>query len=265
MRGFTVAHFAPTVPEREVVPHTHEEAHAVLVLDGAYLTAASKDPCGAPCLVYNPPGTTHRDRFVSLGGRFVTLSISRRALERVAEWTELPERPVLAAAPVVALARRLSREIAAADASAPIVEGLATELLARFGTSRPVERGAPPGWLRRAKELLRDACGDDLSLGEIAAVAGVHPVHLTRAFRRHFRCAPGDYLRRCRLERAAALLVETRAPLAEIADRSGFADQSHLSRRFKRAFGETPRAYRALRRAAAPVFVPFKTDETSKS
>lgn len=68
--GFALARMRPTVPEREVVRHTQEEAHFGLVTDGAYLSTARGAPavCDPPTLIYNPPGTTHRDRFLTDGG-----------------------------------------------------------------------------------------------------------------------------------------------------------------------------------------------------
>jgi len=67
----------------------------------------------------------------------------------------------------------------------------------------------------------------------------VHPVHLAAAFRRHFGCTPGAYLRRARVERAAAML-KRRLSLAEVALRCGFADQSHMTHAFRRTLGVTP-------------------------
>lgn len=72
----------------------------------------------------------------------------------------------------------------------------------------------------------------------------MHPVHLTRTFRRFFGCTPGEYLRERRLEKAASLLAGSRLPLSEVALESGFADQSHLAKAFKRAYGVTPSEYR---------------------
>lgn len=247
VRGFSLAEREPTVPERQVVRHTHEEAHFVLVLAGAYVTTARQAPevCERPMLIYNPPGTTHRDRFRSAEGRFFTLSVAAPTLRHAAECVRLPEAPTVLPAETVATARRLAREASAGDgASLLLVEGLALELLGRTGSAGAPERGAPPPWLEKARQRLADACGDEVTIAEVAAAAGVHPVHLARSFRRHFRCTPGDYLRRCRLERAAALLAQSAWTIAEVALQAGFADQSHLSRCFKRAFGETPRGYR---------------------
>jgi AraC family transcriptional regulator len=121
---------------------------------------------------------------------------------------------------------------------------LCAELLAEVARRAAALPSSPPRWLRRVRELLRDRCDEELSIAALADEAGVHAIYLARCFRRFFGCAPGDYLRLCRLERARSLLADTRCTLAEIAQRTGFVDQSHLGKAFKRSFGVTPGAYR---------------------
>ncbi|MCP6275069.1 helix-turn-helix domain-containing protein, partial [Klebsiella pneumoniae] len=67
---------------------------------------------------------------------------------------------------------------------------------------------------------------------------------LTRAFKAAFGLAPHAYLVQLRLSRARRLLADGLSP-AETAAALGFADQSHLGRWFRRAYGLTPAAYRA--------------------
>jgi AraC family transcriptional regulator len=73
---------------------------------------------------------------------------------------------------------------------------------------------------------------------------GVHPTHLGRVFRAHYGVSVGEYGRRFRLARAATELARTDMPVAVIATRAGFADQSHFTRLFKRYAGTTPARYR---------------------
>ncbi len=82
------------------------------------------------------------------------------------------------------------------------------------------------------------------SLSEIAGAAGVHPVHLSREFRRFYACTVSDFMRKLRIEHASHLLADTETPLAEIAMICGFADQSHFSAVFKREVGLTPSRFR---------------------
>jgi AraC-like DNA-binding protein len=81
-------------------------------------------------------------------------------------------------------------------------------------------------------------------LREAARLAGLHPVHFSRAFHRHLGTTPNVYRRRARLRRASTLLLAGSASLATIAQSCGFSDQSHLTRTFSAALGLTPAAYR---------------------
>jgi AraC family transcriptional regulator len=255
--GFALAHRRADTVE-EVRTHTHETAHFILLLDGPYVSSAkgAPDVCTRPTLVYNPPGTTHRDRFHAVNGRFsgrfFSLSVDAERMDSIAAQVPLAEAAVCLADPhALALAGRLARECRAWDAASPLVaEGLALELMAQVARrASPLPAAAPP-WLRRARELLRDRCAGPVSVAEVAGECGVHPVHLARMFRRFFACTPGEYLRRCRTERAAALLRDTRVGLSEVALRAGFADQSQMTRHFGRAHGVTPAAYRRLLRGS---------------
>jgi len=72
------------------------------------------------------------------------------------------------------------------------------------------------------------------------------PVALARAFRRALGCSITCYRRRAQLRRAASLLSESRMALADVALETGFADQSHFCRIFKREIGVSPARYRAF-------------------
>ena len=69
----------------------------------------------------------------------------------------------------------------------------------------------------------------------------------------------GEYRRRRRLDYARRKLADPRLSLAEVAIDAGFADQSHLTRAFRRVTGVTPGQYRASMAAVQPTFLTFKT------
>ena len=250
--GFELTRMWPTVPEREVERHTHEDAHFILVTRGTYLSTALGAPavCDPPALIYNPPGTTHRDRFLSDWGRFVTISVTDATLREAREVLPLPDHALFLGPAAVAAACRIPGMAWDPDgAGALAIESLCLGLLDDTARNAGPSRPRPPRWLGQARELLHDQCSEDLSVASIAAALGVHPVHLTRAFRVHFRITPGDYLRRCRLEKAAGLLAGSSAPLSDVALACGFCDQSHLTRAFRRAYRTTPGAYRRAKPA----------------
>ena len=95
----------------------------------------------------------------------------------------------------------------------------------------------------RARDYLHAHYQQNIGLDDIAAVAGVDRFRLSRAFKAAFGIAPYAYLVQLRLARARQLLRLGRAPVDVAAD-LGFADQSHLGRWFRRAYGFTPAAYR---------------------
>lgn len=237
-------------PDRNVIieRHTHEEAHFIVLLDGHYVSSArdAGHIVGGPALIYNPPGTTHRDRFERPEGRFFAVSVARDRHASVAsEMPMLPAAVRLARREAVALGQRLvAEQLAWSPGSKLVAEGLCVELLAEVARRAASLPASPPRWLRRIRELLHDRCDEDLSIAALAAEADVHAIYLARCFRRFFGCAPGDYLRLCRVERARSLLADSRCTLAEVAQRAGFVDQSHLGKAFKRSFGMTPGAYR---------------------
>lgn len=102
-----------------------------------------------------------------------------------------------------------------------------------------------PHWLERVKNILEQRFAEPYKLSEIAAEAGVHPVHLAREFRKHYGSSVGEYLRKVRIEYACRELMGSNVAVANIASAAGFADQSHFSRTFKRLRGMTPGRYRA--------------------
>ena len=102
-----------------------------------------------------------------------------------------------------------------------------------------------PQWLEKVRNILEQRFAEPFKLSEIAAEAGVHPVHLAREFRKHYGTSVGEYLRRVRIEYACRELMGSNAAVTNIAFAAGFADQSHFSRTFKRLCGTTPGRYRA--------------------
>jgi AraC-like DNA-binding protein len=103
-----------------------------------------------------------------------------------------------------------------------------------------------PSAFRRARELLHDPDRHAISLGELAAEAGLSPYHLLRVFKLQTGLPPHQYHLNLRLERGRQLLREG-CGIAEAAARTGFADQSHFTRGFRRVFGVTPGHYRTAR------------------
>ena len=95
---------------------------------------------------------------------------------------------------------------------------------------------------RRVLEMIDAALDARLTIDVLAREVGLSPAHFARAFKETLGRAPHQYLLALRLERARRLIETSQQSLSEIAQRTGFADQAHLTRLFKRAFGTTPGA-----------------------
>jgi AraC family transcriptional regulator len=131
---------------------------------------------------------------------------------------------------------------------------LATALatcLVRHSSAAPMPRalrgGLPGAKLKLAISFIEDHLGQKLSLGGIAAVAGVSMTHFKAAFRESMGVPVHQYIIQRRVERAKALLRESRLSVGEIASQTGFAHQSHLAFHTRRMMGYSPRALRSSR------------------
>jgi AraC family transcriptional regulator len=227
--------------------HAHERAFFCLTLDGAYTERtlrAGEVAYGPWTAVFHPAGEIHVTRMGASGGRILNVEVDPDRLDEAAALA--PSSGASAdhgGGEIVWLLARLRRAVRAGDASGNLdAEALGTELVSTV-TRASHRDGRPPRWLARVTERLAEA-GPEPSVRELAREAGVHPVHVARAFRRFHGVPPGTWRQRHRVRRACALLVSGGLSIAEAAATAGFADQSHLTRALKSVLGETPAAFR---------------------
>jgi AraC family transcriptional regulator len=202
-----------------------------------------------PSMVLTEPAEERHDNVFGTGGaRVLVVQPDGRRLEELRPFAGFLNRiNHVADLEAGLIARRLVGEVARPDAVTPLaVEALGLELIAVV--ARRFEPGgamrAAPRWLEHVRERLHDAFDEPATLAELSAIAGVHPGHLTRVFRRAYGRSIGAYQRGARLDWAAGQIAAG-ASLASVSSSAGFADQSHFTRAFKRQFGRTPGQYRA--------------------
>lgn len=97
----------------------------------------------------------------------------------------------------------------------------------------------------RIYRFVEERLGSDISLRELAALAGYSQAHFLRLFRQTFQQTPHQFVVHLRIERAKRLLQGDRHSLVQVARACGFADQSHFGATFSRATGTTPGRFRA--------------------
>ena len=246
LNGVTVSHRIANSPPEQLPIHTHTDAHFVLATSGDYVSSAIG--VGHPCtsLIYNPPGTTHRDHFRQGTGSFLTVSLSCTQLTELLDTERpMPEAVRMREGRACGLAWALLMECVRWNESSQLkAESLCLELLVEASDSPLVPYASPPPWLLAARELIQDCPEKTPHVRDLARTIGVHPVHLARAFRTFVGCTPGDLLRARRLELAAAALMQRESSLVEIALASGFSDQAQFTKAFHLLYGVTPGAYR---------------------
>jgi transcriptional regulator GlxA family with amidase domain len=92
--------------------------------------------------------------------------------------------------------------------------------------------------------LMTRRLGESVTNADMARSVGMSVRAFERSFLREYGLPPQQYLKRLRIQTACRLLVDTRESIAAVSLRCGFADQSHLTREFRRVTGLTPGAYR---------------------
>lgn len=237
--------------------HTHEE-FAIGVVDGGVHVSewgGVTHRTGPGAIVVNNPGDIHTGRAGDAAGwSYRMLYPPAALLEDVATQLADRSRPLPAfGAPVIhdgAAAAALGTLIAALlDGAEPLethTRFLLTvgDLLRRHAVDRPpcAPVRTMPNAVRRAREYLETHAGRPVALADLSRETGLHPLYLVRVFHRAVGLPPHAYLTQIRVQRAKRRLAAGE-PAATVAAEVGFADQSHLTRHFKRQVGVTPGQY----------------------
>lgn len=236
-------------PHTKITNHSHVLPYFSIILKGAYHETSENRvrECKPATLLFHPQGELHADDFHQGYSRVFSFEMGAQWLERARQCSIPLLGPVqFHTGPAVWLATKLYRELYATDdASLLVVEGLLLEILAEISRQRnpPVTR-QPPLWLKEARNLLRANFSESLSIDAIAKAVEIHPVHLSREFRRFYQYSIGEYVRKLRIEFACHQVASSNRPFFEIAAAAGFADHGHFTRNFKRLTGLTPLQYR---------------------
>jgi AraC-like DNA-binding protein len=117
-------------------------------------------------------------------------------------------------------------------------------LIQRYADNRPnpFRIGSEEDAITRAQDYIHNHYERDIALEEIATYAALSPFHLSRVFKAKTGLPPHKYLTQIRLNRARDLLAAGLA-ITDVAYTVGFADQSHLTKWFKRVFGVPPKQF----------------------
>lgn len=239
-------------------PHAHEGFAIGVVQRGATTTSyrnAHYDMPAGTIIVINP-GEIHTGEAANdQGWTYRMFYPKANLLQRIAsELAGQPRDVPFFPSPVItdhALAQRLLKLHRTLEDHQ--ISTLERESLLRCSLARLIlgYADAPPAvaevkperrYVSQVRDFIEAHYADDISLPQLAALVNLTPCYLLRLFTKTTGLPPHAYLTYVRLRQAKQLLAHG-CPIAAAAYQTGFADQSHMTKRFKRAFGITPGQY----------------------
>jgi AraC family transcriptional regulator len=245
--------------------HCHAE-HTILISltdgcpaemqTGSGLKIVGTQRRGSVCVL--PAGLTHK---AQLGGpsEHLALYVDPSLINRAAAASKLSTRyeiverysrgdPIIASIGSALLAELDSEGLSGRLYAESLANVLAVHLLRHYtteaGFTAPTSGGLSPNKLRRVTDFITENFSSDISLGELAHVAGMSSFHFAREFKKATGTTPHQYLIKFRVDQAKSLLADPDLPLVEVGLRAGFSHQSHFTRLFRRITGTTPHLYR---------------------
>jgi AraC-like DNA-binding protein len=241
--------------------HAHEYTVVGLVESGvqsyAYRGSRHVTPAGR-MFVVNPAEPHTGEPAGSAGYVYRTLYLEEELLTRVAAELKGPaSRSTLISGAVLEhpdLAACLSRFHRALERGAPALEqesllmsALALLLTHHAAVRRVASRiGKEPAAVATARAYINAHFAEDVSLSRLSQIARLSPWYFARVFEKAIGLPPHAYLDGVRIRQARARL-DSGESIASAAAWAGYADQSHLSKRFRRMLGITPGQYRSGR------------------
>jgi len=250
-RGFGVA--------RPVPRHWHDDYQFCLIQAGSgdldYRGNRLPTPSASLFMVH--PGEVHSNRAHDQKGctyrtLFVDAELMREAARDIfAKAAGLPFFPTAVIFDSAIIRQYLELHLALEQPSSSLERqalllNLLAALIARFADDSSAPRccAADRQAVRRAYDYLAEHYAENLSLDQLAAVAGLSPYHFNRVSAEQYGMPPHAFQTQLRVLRARLLILQG-WPLPHVASQTGFADQSHLTRHFKRLVGVPPGQYQA--------------------
>lgn len=255
MRGLILTEFLQP-PSSKVPRHFHDCATILLTLKGVAADTMTGRiyECKPSNILIRPAGEAHTHHYGTTGLRGLVIEVKPQKLETIRSFSQVLDRAGSFYSSFLAeMGTRLYIESLVMDSASELaIEGLVLEIIAHITRQHlkdPISK-SQPRWLKQAIDFIEENYSQNISLSQIAGLAGVHATHLAEIFRKYTGCSIGQYIRRLRIDYAVKEVIFSEASLAEISVEAGFYDQSHFTKFFKRQTGISPTEMRAIARTS---------------
>jgi AraC-like DNA-binding protein len=237
--------------------HMHEEYSIAAILQGTEITncRGTNHTARAGELLLINAEEVHSNQ--SLGSEYRLIKVRANTLQRIARdlgepgltapyFPELVVNDPLLFRRFLNLHLKLEQNISALEQESAFLSTMRL-VLARTNQDYRARRvatklGGELVYVRRIRDYLKSHYAENVSLTDLTALTNLSPFYLLRVFHSHAGFPPHEYQTQVRIAHARKL-IRNGTPLSQTALETGFFDQSHLSRNFKRIVGVTPRQY----------------------
>ncbi|WP_420575035.1 helix-turn-helix transcriptional regulator [Kordia sp.] len=222
--------------------HSHEDIHLSLILQGGNLESRKRKDTqvsSGKIIAYNQ-GEIHRNRFTSFPSKNLNLELKNDFFSKndlnFNDLELIENRNIGAYLDLIQIYNELQiNDVYTLDAIQLSMKSLFTKN--KTTSKKPI-------WMTQLKEIIEDRWNEFISLDELALTLNVHPVTISKYFKKYYNGTLGDYMRKVKVERALHFLFHTDMPITEIAFTCGFSDHSHMIRIFKMYIGYNPKNIR---------------------
>lgn len=234
--------------------HFHENARFVFVLRGSFVERYERKRrfCQPFTGIFRPPLEKHSEVYDE-GVVCLSVDILPFWIQRLQDYSvKLDKSNDVRNQSITYLINKICGEMIFDDnVSSLAIDTLLTEIaLEMYRGLQDYKSEKLPRWIDAALEYIHENFSSNLTLNEIASAANVHPAHLARVFRNTRNCTIAEYIRRLRIESAREMLINSDLTLAQISSETGFSDQSHFTKVFKRLTNKTPREFKQFHKIA---------------
>lgn len=208
--------------------HCHESFHLSAILKGGNLESRQRAdiPVLPGMILAYHPGEIHRNRFTQFPSKNLNLEIKDVFFK---EYNLTPLNWNINDSSNYFSLLKIYKELETKDSYTQ--SEVLVLLMSMFLKKEALNAKAT--WLNKLKEIIDDRWSEFISLEDLSTELQMHPVTISKYFRKYYQCTLSDYMRMVKVEKALQMLLQSKKSVTQIAFECGFADQSHMTRLLK--------------------------------